>query len=615
MLPDTFLALPIDLVLVLAILLAAVVMFAINTPRMDVVAVMVMVTLPFTGVISVPEALSGFSDSNVILIAALFVIGEALVRTGITQKLGDWVAARAGHSEARLIFFLMVGACTLGSIVSSTGVVAIFIPMVLRIARTASIATGRLMMPLSVAALISGMLTLVATPPNLIVHGELVRRGEDGFGFFDFTPFGLPILALAIVYMIAMRRFIGGAVLAPPDPTRRSLGDWEEEFDLTRRILRLRLEEGSTLTGRPLSELDLRAREGVNIVAVERNGRGAGIGRPRADTVLHPGDVLVIDAMENGFDADGLCARSGACAQPLEGGWFSDRARHIGLAQAMVPPTSPLVGQTVTQARIRSRHDLAVIGLKHGAHAVPGALREEVLRPGDTLLLMGPWHAIRRLQGTRGEVVMLDLPGEADNVAPEAARAPWALLVIGLMVLGMVLGILPNVQVVMIACLMLGLLGCITMAGAYNSMHMKSLVLIIGMLPFSIALERTGGVAMAADALVALAGETSPRMLLAAIFVTTSVFSLFISNTATAVLMAPVAMAVADALGISPYPFAMTVALAASAAFMTPVSSPVNTLVLGPGGYKFLDFVRIGVPFTLITLVVVVAMVPWVLPF
>ncbi|MBK5926420.1 SLC13 family permease [Rhodobaculum claviforme] len=606
---------PIDLVLVLAILLAAVVMFAINTPRMDVVAVMVMVTLPFTGVISVPEALSGFSDSNVILIAALFVIGEALVRTGITQKLGDWVAARAGHSEARLIFFLMVGACTLGSIVSSTGVVAIFIPMVLRIARTASIATGRLMMPLSVAALISGMLTLVATPPNLIVHGELVRRGEDGFGFFDFTPFGLPILALAIVYMIAMRRFIGGAVLAPPDPTRRSLGDWEEEFDLTRRILRLRLEEGSTLTGRPLSELDLRAREGVNIVAVERNGRGAGIGRPRADTVLHPGDVLVIDAMENGFDADGLCARSGACAQPLEGGWFSDRARHIGLAQAMVPPTSPLVGQTVTQARIRSRHDLAVIGLKHGAHAVPGALREEVLRPGDTLLLMGPWHAIRRLQGTRGEVVMLDLPGEADNVAPEAARAPWALLVIGLMVLGMVLGILPNVQVVMIACLMLGLLGCITMAGAYNSMHMKSLVLIIGMLPFSIALERTGGVAMAADALVALAGETSPRMLLAAIFVTTSVFSLFISNTATAVLMAPVAMAVADALGISPYPFAMTVALAASAAFMTPVSSPVNTLVLGPGGYKFLDFVRIGVPFTLITLVVVVAMVPWVLPF
>ncbi|MGY6410861.1 MAG: SLC13 family permease [Alkalilacustris sp.] len=614
MLPDTVFGLPMDLVLVLAILVAAVGMFAANRPRMDVVAVMVMAALPFTGVISVSEALSGFSDSNVILIAALFVVGEALVRTGITQRIGDWVAARAGASEARLIFFLMVGACTIGSIVSSTGVVAIFIPMVLRIARTANIAAGRLMMPLSMAALISGMLTLVATPPNLIVHGELVRRGEEGFGFFDFTPFGLPMLALGIVYMILVRRYLGGAQATPPDPTRRSLADWVAEFDLERRVARLRVGAGSGLLGRTLSELDLRGAERVNIVAVERNG-ARGVGRPRAGTVLQAGDVLIIDALEDGFDCAGFCARWGLEVLPLEGGWFTDRAREVGLAQAMVPPTSALVGQSVTGARIRSRHDLAVIGLKHGATPVHGALKDEVLRPGDTLLLMGAWHDIRRLQGARGEVVMLDLPGEADNVAPEAARAPWALLIVGLMVLGMVLGVLPNVHVVMIACLMLGLAGCITMTGAYNSMHMKSLVLIIGMLPFALALERTGGVAMAAEALVWLAGEASPRMLLAAIFVTTSVFSLFISNTATAVLMAPVAMTVADTLGLSPYPFAMTVALSASAAFMTPVSSPVNTLVLGPGGYKFTDFVRIGVPFSAIALVVVVGMVPWVLPF
>jgi di/tricarboxylate transporter len=616
MLPETLLSLPTDLVLVLAILVAAVVMFALNRPRMDVVAVMVIGALPFTGVITISEALSGFSDSNVILIAALFVVGEALVRTGITQKIGDWVAARAGRSEARLIFFLMVGAAALSSIMSSTGVVAIFIPMVLRVARTARVAAGRLMMPLSMAALISGMLTLIGTPPNLIVHGELVRQGETGFGFFDFTPIGLPILALAIVYMIVVRRFIGGATLAAPDPTRRSLGDWVAEFDLENRVARLRLLATSPLIGRPLSELDLRRREQVNIVAVERNGhRDAGIGRPRADTVLRPGDILVIDALEEGFDTTGFCSRCGLEVLPLSGGWFTDRAREVGLAQAMVPPTSPLVGQTVTDARIRSRHDLAVIGLKHGATGVPGALKCERLRPGDTLLLMGAWHDIRQLQGRRREVLMLDLPGEADDVAPAARRAPHALAVVGLMVLGMVLGVLPNVHLVLLACLFLGLFGCVTMTGAYGAMHMKSLVLIAGMLPFALALERTGGVDLAAAGLVALAGEASPRMLLAAIFVTTSLFSLFISNTATAVLMAPVAMAVAGSLGISPYPFAMTVALAASAAFMTPVSSPVNTLVLGPGGYKFMDFVRIGVPFSLISLGVVVTLVPIVFPF
>ncbi|MGY6632293.1 MAG: SLC13 family permease [Alkalilacustris sp.] len=605
--------LPADLLMVLAILVAAVTMFAMNRPRMDVVAVMVMAALPFTGVITISEALSGFSDSNVILIAALFVVGEALVRTGITQRIGDWVAARAGRSEARLIFFLMVGACTVGSIVSSTGVVAIFIPMVLRIARTASIGAGRLMMPLSMAALISGMLTLVATPPNLIVHGELVRRGEEGFGFFDFTPFGLPILALAIVYTIATRRFMGGAEVTPRDPAQRSLSDWVEEFALARRVMRLRLGVGSGLAGRPLGELDLRNREGVNIVAVERDS--GGIGRPRSDTVLRTGDILVLDALEEGFDATAFCERWALEREPLSEGWFADRAREIGLAQAMVPPTSPLVGQSVTEARIRSRRGLAVIGMKHGARPVEGALKQERLSPGDTLLLMGAWRDIRRLQQTRGEVIMLDLPGEAQNVAPEAARAPWALLVVGLMVLGMVLGVLPNVHVVLLACLILGLFGCITMGGAYGALHMKSLVLIVGMLPFALALERTGGVDLAARALVGLAGETSPRALLAAIFVTTSVFSLFISNTATAVLMAPVAMAVADTLDISPYPFAMTVALAASAAFVTPVSSPVNTLVLGPGGYRFFDFVKIGGPFALITLTVVVTMVPWILPF
>ena len=615
-LPPMLSSISADLAMVLAILVAAVAMFAINRPRMDVVALMVVAALPLTGVITISEALSGFSDSNVILIAALFVVGEALVRTGITQKIGDWVALKAGRSEARLIFFLMVGAASLSSIMSSTGVVAIFIPMILRIARKASIAAGRLMMPLSMAALISGMLTLIGTPPNLIVHGELVRRGEAGFGFFDFTPFGLPILVLAIGYVLVMRRFMGGAAVIPPDPSRRSLTDWAIEFGLGERLARLRVRPGSDLDGRTVAELNLRETAGVNLVLVEHDtGRTTLTRRPRGHTVLHAGDVLLVDAREPGFDLDRFAAQWKVETLDMPRGWHADRARQIGLAAAMVPPTSPLVGRSVTNARIRSRHDLAVIGMKHGNKPVTGPLRDEVLGSGDTLLLMGPWSAIRAMQSVHRELVVLDLPGEAEDVAPAAGRAPWALLVLGLMIIAMVFGLLPNVHVVLLACLAMGLFGCITMNGAYGAIHFKSLVLIIGMLPFSIALQRTGGVDMAAQSLVWLAGEASPRVLLAAIFVTTAGFSLFISNTATAVLMAPVAMAVADSLGLSPYPFAMTVALAASSAFSTPVASPVNTLVLGPGGYTFMDFVRIGVPFTVITLIVVVALVPVILPF
>jgi len=284
------------------------------------------------------------------------------------------------------------------------------------------------------------------------------------------------------------------------------------------------------------------------------------------------------------------------------------------MAEVMIPAASKLIGKTVVSARFRSEYELNVIGLRRGTQALETSVLEEKLKLGDTLLVIGPWKAIQRLQAHSRDLLTLQLPAELDEVVPAADRAPQALFSLAVVIALMVTGVVPNVQAALIGCLLLGLLRCIDYPSAYRSIHWQSLVLIAGMLPFSAALRKTGGVELAAEALLGIVGGASPHAVLAALFATTAVFGLFISNTATAVLMAPVALAVADKLQASPYPFAMIVTLAASSAFMTPVSSPVNTLVAGPGHYTFGDFVRVGVPFTLIVLAVSVVMVPWLLP-
>lgn len=592
-------------------------MFARGRPRMDVVAVLMIVALPLFGILDIRQALAGFSDPNIVLIAALFVVGEGLVRTGVAQRLGDWLVRRAGRSEARLIVLLMFIVASVGSVMSSTGVVAIFIPVVLRIARNTQIPAARLMMPLSVAALISGMMTLVATAPNLVVHAELVRHGIEGFSFLSFTPFGIPVLMLAILYMLMMRRWLGPAMAMEDDAIARPrLSGWIEEYALAGREHRLRVRPDSPLIGQMLDRLDLRATAGANILAIERSGRfGRRFLRPRADTVLQAGDVLFLDLFAPSLDITAIMKRYRLDEARISGAYFSDAAQEIGMAELLLPPGSRLIGHTVVESRFRSVHDLAVVGLKRGRRAVEQSILNEPLAAGDTLLVAGPWRAIQRLQGKISDLVVLDLPVELDDVAPAASRAPFALLALGLMVAMMISGIVPNVQAALIACLLMGGSGCLGMNDAYRSIHWQSLILIVGMLPFSLALQQTGGVDLAAHLLLDLVGETGPRIVLALLFAVTAMLGLFISNTATAVLMAPVALVVADGLQASPYPFAMTVALAASAAFMTPVSSPVNTLVVGPGNYTFFDFVRIGVPFTLVTLVVTVVLVPLLLPF
>jgi di/tricarboxylate transporter len=424
----------------------------------------------------------------------------------------------------------------------------------------------------------------------------------------------------AIAYMLLARGLLRGtpaSETASETAVRRaSLAGWIALYDLPDREHRLRVSELSPLAGRRLDELKLR-HKGINILAIERVRRfGVDMIRPRGQLVLQAGDVLLADMLAEDADAAAVFASQGLEVVPLGDGsrYFTSRTQQIGMVEVPVPAESPLVGQTILEARLRSEYGVTAIGLRRGRKPAGRNLLDQKLAVGDTLLLFGFWGDLQQLQREQADLVLLNLPAEFDDALPAPGRALEAVLCLALTVGLMISGVVPNVHAALIGCLMMGLLRCVDITSAYRAISWKTLVLIVGMLPFSIALQRTGGVDIAADALVAVAGQHSPRLVLALLFMTTALLGLFISNTATAVLMAPVAISTTIELGLSPYPFAMIVALAASAAFMTPVSSPTNTLVVAPGNYSFGDFLKVGVPFTLVVMVVSVAMVPWLLP-
>ncbi|MBO1504010.1 SLC13 family permease [Serratia proteamaculans] len=607
-----------ELLWVLSLLLIAIVLFTTNKLRMDVVALLVIIAFVLSGTLTLAEATVGFSDPNVILIAALFVIGEGLVRTGVAYQVGDWLVKVAGSSETRMLMLLMVTVAGLGAFMSSTGVVAIFIPVVLSVAARMKIAPGRLMMPLSFAGLISGMMTLVATPPNMVVNSELVREGISGFGFFGVTPVGLAVLVLGVGYMLVARRWLANDDGDKTRETwqRRTFRDLIRDYKLTGHARRLALRSGSPLVGHSLDELHLRARYGANVVGIERWKRFRRVMvSASGSTELREGDVLLLDMSDSQVDLREFCSEQQLEPMVLRGDYFSEQSRNVGMAEVSLIPDSTLLGKSLRESAFRSRYDLNVVGIRRNGETLAGKLVDEPLALGDILLVIGDWKAIRQLQAKTHDFIVLNLPAEVDEVAPAITQAPHALFCLALMVAMMLTDEIPNPIAALIACLLMGKFRCIDMESAYKSIHWPSIILIVGMMPFAQALQKTGGVDLIVRGLMDVAGDAGPRVMLVCLFALCATIGLFISNTATAVLMAPIAIAAAREMGVSPYPFAMIIAIAASAAFMTPVSSPVNTLVLGPGNYKFGDFIRMGVPFTLLVMVVSVIIVPWLYAF
>ncbi|MCD4573823.1 SLC13 family permease [Klebsiella pneumoniae] len=607
-----------ELIWVLSLLAIAVVLFATGKVRMDAIALMVIVAFVLSGTLTLNEAFSGFSDPNVILIAALFIIGDGLVRTGVATKMGAWLVSVAGNSETKMLIYLMLTVAGLGAFMSSTGVVAIFIPVVLSVSARMNTSPSRLMMPLSFAGLISGMMTLVATPPNLVVNSELLREGLHGFSFFSVTPIGLVVLILGIVYMLAVRFMLktDNGDSARDGRKRSTFRDLIREYHLTGRARRLAIRPGSPMIGQRLDDLKLRERYCANVIGVERwrrfrrvivNVNGVSEFRAR--------DVLLIDMSASDVDLRQFCGEQMLEPMVLRGEYFADQALDVGMAEVALIPDSEMIGKTVREIAFRTRFGLNIVGMKRDGKAMDGSVVDEPLQLGDILLVVGNWRQIALLAKRGRDFVVLNMPVEVDDASPAHSQAPHAIFCLVLMVALMLTDEIPNPIAAIIASLLMGKFRCINAESAYKAIHWPSIILIVGMMPFALALQKTGGVDLVVKGLMDVAGGEGPYLMLGCLFVMCAAIGLFISNTATAVLMAPIALAAAKSMGVSPYPFAMVVAMAASAAFMTPVSSPVNTLVLGPGKYSFSDFVKIGVPFTILVMVVCVLLIPVLFPF
>ncbi|MFZ1416579.1 MAG: SLC13 family permease [Defluviicoccus sp.] len=599
--------------LVLGILAAAVVAFASNRLRVDAVGLAVLLALAVSGLLTAREAIAGFSDPSVLMIGGLFVVGEAMVSTGIAVTLGSWLARVGGGSETRLIALLMLVVSSIGAFMSSTGIVAIFIPVVLGLAAQTGSSRSRLMMPLSVAALISGLMTLIATPPNLVVSAALASHGLDPLGFFELTPIGAVVLALAIVYMAT----IGRRLLNQPEPKGEraaiSIDALLDSYELRDQLRLLRVGAKSELIGHTVAEAQVRTRYGVTLVAIASQSGGASALRPAlAETVTRRGDMIAVAAPAPLIDR--FAAIADLQEEPMDERFRAAARQEIGIAEVMLAPDAALIGRTLREAQFRKRRGLTVLALKHRGQLVSGNLIDTPVQAGDLMLVAGGWPLIARLQEDPGEFVILRLPQELQSIAPARARAPVALAILAAMIAVMTAGLLPNVIAVLVAALALVASGCVPVKRVYQSVGWSTLVLIAGMLPLATALDKTGVTAAMATGLTHLLADLGAYAMLSALFVITAAAGLFISNTATAVIIAPVAIATAQDLGASPYAFAVTVAVACSCAFVTPVSSPVNTLVLEPGRYQFNDFVKVGLPLLLLTLIVTVAMVGLLYP-
>ncbi|AFJ46365.1 putative transmembrane protein YfbS [Shimwellia blattae DSM 4481 = NBRC 105725] len=607
-----------ELLWVISLLAVAVIFFATGKLRMDVVALLVIVAFVLSGTLTISEAFAGFSDPNVILIAALFIIGDGLVRTGVATNMGAWLIQVAGSSETKMLVLLMLTVAGLGAFMSSTGVVAIFIPVVLSVCARMKTSPSRLMMPLSFAGLISGMMTLVATPPNLVVNSELIREGLHGFSFFSVTPIGLVVLVLGILYMLVMRFTLNDKNSDDnKDGWKRStFRDLIKTYRLSGRARRLSVRIGSPMVGHTIDELKLRERYGAYVIGLERWRRFRRVMvNVNGQTEFRARDVLLIDMSASEVDLREFCSENLLEPMVLRGEYFSDQAMDVGMAEISLIPDSEMIGKTLRQMGFRSRYGLNVVGLKRNGEAMDGVLVDEPLQLGDILLVVGGWKLISLLGTQNRDFLVLNLPVEELDASPAHSQAPHAIFCLALMVALMLTDEIPNPIAAIIACLLMGKFRCISVESAYKAIHWPSIILIVGMMPFAMAMQKTGGVDLIVKGLMGVGGGYGPYVMLICLFVLTAGIGLFISNTATAVLMAPIALATAKSMGLSPYPFAMIVAMAASAAFMTPVSSPVNTLVLGPGNYKFGDFVKLGVPFTLLVMVVCVLLVPVLFPF
>lgn len=606
----------------LIILALSAVFFAMGKVRSDLVALCALVALLLTGTLTPQEAISGFSNQVVIMMVGLFVVGGAIVQTGLAKKASGKLMMLAGDNEIGLFLLLMVVTAVIGAFVSNTGTVALMMPIVVSLAQKAKIRASRLLMPLAFASSMGGMLTLIGTPPNLVIQEALTESGHQPLGFFSFLPVGLVCIVVGIVVLLPLsKRFLNGRQRGDDDGKarrRKTLDDLLEEYSLKDDLSVFTVTDASLVKDKSIVELDVQRRYGLSVLEVRRvkkthaklmkevEQRLAG-----PDTRLMVGDIVYVSGNKQQAEQMAADMQLDKTSQPLA---FYD----IGIAEAVLMHNSRLCGKTLRDGGLRRLYSVNVLGVRRGDDYITRNLADLKLRQGDILLIQGKWKNISRIANLAEGILIMGQPlKEAARVTLDY-KAPLAAAIMVAMILTMVFDFIPvaPVTAVITAGLLMVLTGCIrSVEAAYKTINWESIVLIAAMLPMSVALEKTGASALVARMLADGLGQASPYALLAGVYFTTSLLTMFISNTATAVLMSPIALTSAMAIGVSPYPMLFAVTLGASMCFASPFSTPPNALVMQAGGYTFMDYIKVGLPLQIIMGLVMVCVLPLLFPF
>ena len=645
------------MILVFVILIITILLFVSGKLRPDMVALLSMLALFLTGIVDTREALGGFADNTVILIAVLFVVGEGVSRSGIATWLGSQIVQRSGSSQDRLLLLIMLGTAVLSAFISNTGTVAIMIPVVVAAAWGMKSVPSKFLLPVAIAANVAGALTLISTSTNIIVSDTLENAGQRPFGFFEFTLIGLPLMIVTILYVL----FWGKRLLPEHQPSKRpvdlesSLKEISETYSLEGNIYWLNVLPGSDLAGQTLRQANIRTDFGVTVLHIEtqqpevqREDRAQRIravlqqlrqpgtsqkrslfarlfqapqrttpppALPSPDTRFNTGDMLLVKGEQAAIQR--LTVQHNLGIEPISEmeGTVADRllSRELGFAEVVIPPRSKFADRTVAETKFAQRFDLQVVSVTRRNETVDH--RNKSLKEGDTLLVRGTWKAIGALRDDTEDFVVVGQPEAISGQIVGLGRQAYLALgiLIGMVVL-MLTGVVPTVMAALIAAVAMVLLDVVTMPQAYRSINWNVVVLIAALIPMGIALEKTGGVDFMANGLVNTVGTLGPLVLMAGIFLLASGFSQVISNVAATILISPVAYQAALAMDVSPYPFMMMVAVGVVTGIMTPIAGAPMLIVMNPGNYEFKDYAKVGFPLLILIFIISLILVPLIWP-
>ena len=561
----------------------------------------------------------------------LFIVGGGIFQTGLAKMISSRIMVLAGQSELRLFLLVMIVTGTIGSVVSNTGTVAVMMPIVVSMAASAGTSPRRLLMPLAFASSMGGMMTLIGTPPNLIVSDTLQSAGYAPLSFFSFLPVGLITLTVGILGLLPLTKIF----LSPKESGKKkkksgkSLDDLVGEYGLTSNLFRVHVKnDESPAIGKTIAELNIYHRYGVNVLELRRSAgqnrfvRTVSQKLASPDLLIKQGDVIYLSGepeMIHKLAEDLKLRLLDIHTDEIE---YSSNASmdffDIGVAEVLFMPTSTMIGRDISGIGFRSKFNVNVLGIRRRTDYILKDLGSEKVQDGDVLLVQGAWSDIARLKNESSNWVVLGEPlKDAQKVTLDHKAPIAAAIMIGMIVM-MVFDNIPIAPVtsVLIAAVLMVMTGCVrSMEAAYKTINWQTIVLFAAMLPMSTALEKTGVSAAIADTIVSWLGTSGPMLMLAGIYAATSVMTIFISNTVTAVLMAPIALQCAMQIGVSPVPFMFAVTVAASMCFASPFSTPPNALVMSAGQYTFMDYVKVGLPMQILMGVVMVFTLPLLFPF